>query len=183
GSMEYFWIGQDKICRRYSVDDLAHVILETLLAAWIEPFETLHGCQQMFGRQQIRLLNEIEQRIFLPGVVDKAPVSNTGTDYRIHRLAKNFQNQIAAELHLLLPEINLLLRHSNRIQSYAVIEVAAALSDRIHRTCLGIRSTLELIEHIVDHCFLKFADTFYGTSTLRKPVGHDNSLLSNTTGT
>ena len=79
-------IGQHEVRRRDRIDDLAHVELGLLLGMRVEPLGVLDQVVGPFHRQQIGLLEEIEELVARPFRVGEALVARVGRRHRLRLL-------------------------------------------------------------------------------------------------
>ena len=80
---QHFGIGQQEIGRAHRVDELARIEIDLLGGRRIEPVHLLHHVLHEAGGQQVGLPDEVENLVFLPGVVPEALVLGVGIDHRL----------------------------------------------------------------------------------------------------
>ena len=75
GQPQDLGIGRDEVRGRHHLDELARVELELLLGLVVQPVLLAGDLQDVFGAQQVGLLDEVEQRVVVPGGVLEPPVA------------------------------------------------------------------------------------------------------------
>ena len=74
GLAQHLGIGQQEIRRAHRIDELARVEIDLLRGLRVEPVDLRHHVLHAARRQQVGLLDEVEDLVLLPGVVLEAAV-------------------------------------------------------------------------------------------------------------
>ena len=93
-------IGQHEVRRRDRIDDLANVELSLLLGQRVEPLGVLDQVVGPFHRQQIGLLEEIEELVARPFRIGKALVARVGRRHRLRIFARHALHRSGPEIEI-----------------------------------------------------------------------------------
>ena len=72
---QHLGVGRDEVGRRHRIDELAGVEVDLLPGLVVEPLELVDRADQPARGQQVGLLDEVEQRVVVPGRIAKAAVA------------------------------------------------------------------------------------------------------------
>ena len=117
-------IGQHEVRRRDRVGDLPHVEIGLLQRVRIEPSASLHQPVRPLHRQQIGLLEEIEELVARPFRIGEALVPGVGRGDRLDLLARHALDRIGPEVEIGLAEARLQLERALRIAQPIVRDLA-----------------------------------------------------------
>ena len=106
---QHLGIGGDEVGGRHHLDELARVELELLLGLVVQTVLLLGSLQEVSGGQQIGLLDEVEQRVVVPGRVLEPPVAAVGHDHRVHVDPEHALGGAVPEPDMVLPQAELRL--------------------------------------------------------------------------
>jgi len=103
GRAQHLGIGQNEIRWRDRVDELPRVEIDLARGFIIEPVDLLHRRLQPARREQVALLDVIEERVLLPGGVLEAAVAWLGLGDRRRLAAEKALCRARPEAHIVLP--------------------------------------------------------------------------------
>ena len=111
-------IRQRKVRRRQRVDVLAREEVNFLFGLVGKPFDAPHLIVQPARRDQIRLLDVIEQEVLLPVFVLEALVALRGLGDRMRGCAEHPQHRRLPQTHVVPPKVELRFRQSIGIREH-----------------------------------------------------------------
>ena len=117
-------IGQHEVRGRNRVGDLADVEIGLLQDVGIEPLGVAHQPVRPLHREQIGLLEEIEELVARPFGIGEALVPGIGRDHRFDRLARHAFDGIGPEVEIGLAEAGLQLERPLRVAQPVVRDLA-----------------------------------------------------------
>ena len=107
GFAQHFGVGEQEVRRAHRVDELPRIEIHLLRGLRVQPVDLLHHILHVTCRQQIRLLDEVEDLILAPGVVLEAPIRGRRVDHRLGLRAHDAARGVLPEGHVVLPEAEL----------------------------------------------------------------------------
>ena len=87
GGFKHLRVGGEEVGRGDGVHGLAGVEIDLFRGLGVEAFHLLHGRLQPIGAQQVGLLDEVEDHLFVPGAVLETSVAGVRFDHRGHVFA------------------------------------------------------------------------------------------------
>ncbi len=107
GLAQHLGIGEQEVRRAHRIDELARVEIHLLRGLRVQPVDLLHHVLHITRRQQVRLLDEVEDLVLAPGVVLEAPIRGRCGDHRLGLRAHDAARGVLPERHVVLPEAEL----------------------------------------------------------------------------
>jgi hypothetical protein len=104
GGAQHFRIGQHEVARRHRVDELAGIEVDLARGLVVQTVDVLHGRLHPARGQQVRLLDEVEHLVVLPGDVLEAAVVLGRCDDGVGLLAHHALGGRLPQVHVVLPE-------------------------------------------------------------------------------
>ena len=112
---QHLRVGQQEVAGTHRVDELARIEIHLLCGFRVQPVHVRDDILHEAGRQQIGLLDEVEDLAFLPGVILEAAVGGGGVDHRGVVHAHHPARGILPQGHIVLPESQLGLHQAGGI--------------------------------------------------------------------
>ena len=122
-------VGHGEVGGRHRVDELARIEVDLLRGLVVDAFDLLHGVLQPARRQQVGLLEIVEDDLVLPRRVGEALVALGGLGHRLDRLAHHALGGDLPQLHVLLPQLHLRLQQPVGIGQHLGGEVHEGLGE------------------------------------------------------
>ena len=116
---QHLGVGHDEVCGREGVGELARIEVHLARGRLVEPVGFAHHVGEPAGRQQVGLLDVIEDRVFLPGGIAEAPVARFGHGKGRSFLAKHLSRRGLPQVQVALPQFHLRMGEAHRIRHHA----------------------------------------------------------------
>ena len=146
---QHFGIGQHEIGRRDGVDELLRIEFDAAAGGLIQIVVDLgDGLLQPVRRQQVGLLDEVEDLVFLPVLVPEALVAGRGRHHRLGVPAHHAPRRALPERHIIAPQIELRLHDDGRVGHHPAQQFRERAGDvqRVERLVADLfRLPLEII--------------------------------------
>ncbi|MFT3770568.1 MAG: hypothetical protein QM820_34510 [Minicystis sp.] len=127
--LEHRGVERDHVGRRHRVDELAGVEVDALRRLGIEALHVGHGLLEGARREQVRLLDEIEDGALGPLLVLEAAVLGRGLDDGLDLGAEHAAGGALPEREVVLPEAHLDLDHLLRARHHLLRQLEEGLGD------------------------------------------------------
>ena len=115
GGAQHLRIGHDEVGRRHRVDELAGIEIHLLGGLVVQPVDLAHRRLHPARRQQVGLLDVVEQGVLVPGGVGEAAVAALWADDRLGLLAHHPLGGALPQGHIVLPQGHLGLHDHGRV--------------------------------------------------------------------
>ena len=115
GRRQNLGICQHKIIGRQGFDELAGVEIDLLGILGIKPLNPGDGGLQPTGRQQVGLLDVIEDVVFIPGSILEASIAGFGGDGVLSFPAHHLRRRVLPQTGVILPKFHVGLHQLRRV--------------------------------------------------------------------
>jgi hypothetical protein len=134
-SLQHLRVGHGEVGGRHRVDELARIELDLLGGLVVDALDFLHSALQPARRQQVGLLEVVEDDLFFPRRIVEAFVALGGLGDRLDLLAHQALRGDLPQLHVLLPQLHLRLHELGRVGQHLGREVHESLgkAERVWR--------------------------------------------------
>ena len=126
-----FRIGEEEVRGRDGVRHLADVEVRLFACVRIDALGMLHLFGEPFAGEQVGLLHQIEDDVFLPVGIAEALVAAAGRGDGGHILAKQAARHVGGEAHIAFPEGSLRLDDFRRVGEVAARNIHQRLADAL----------------------------------------------------
>ena len=122
-------IGQQEIRWRQRIDVLTGVEIDLFRRFVIESVNPGQRVMQVTGRNQIRLLDIVVEKIAFPVIVAKPPVGLVRLGDGRRNLTHHFQHRVLPQRQVVLPQLHLQFGHSHRVSEHLAPGIKKSLGD------------------------------------------------------
>ena len=119
GQAQHLGIGRQEVRGRHHLDELAGVERKLLLGLVVHAVLLAGDLQEVFRAQQVGLLDEVEQRVVVPGGVLEPAVAAVGDDHRLDLHTQHALGGGLPQAGMVLPEPELRLHQLLRLAHQA----------------------------------------------------------------
>jgi hypothetical protein len=130
GEAQNLGIGRDEVRGRHHLDELARVELQLLLRLVVQPFLLAGDLEEVFGGEEVRLLDEVEQGIVVPSRVLEAAIAAVGRDHGLDVDAQHALGRALPQPHVVLPQAELRLDQLVRLAHHAAEHLQESSAQR-----------------------------------------------------
>jgi len=134
---QHFRVGDGEVGGRHRVGDLLHIEAGLAPRVLVNALGVLDEILRPVGGDQVELLEEVEDRVFLPVLVLEALVAAGGLRHRLHRLAESLGQGVLPQLAIAVPQLLLRLHQLLRFVHVGLRHGPQRLGDLLHGGELG----------------------------------------------
>jgi hypothetical protein len=157
---QHLGIGRDEVGGRHRIDELAGIEVDLLPALVVEAIELVDRVDQPTRGHKIGLLDEVEQRVIVPGRVAEPAIALLRLGNRLRRLAQQAPASSLPEPEVVLPQRDLRLNQPRRVgdQPCAQLKQNRPQIERVGTAMVTVAGTAALGERV--HQLLAVAGDF-----------------------
>ena len=115
---EHLGVGHQEVRRGDRIDELPRVEIDLARGALVDAFDILDRSLQPARRQQVALLDEVEQRVVGPRLVAEATVPRRWFDHRLRTAAEKPLSGALPQRHVVVPQRQLSLNEARRVRHH-----------------------------------------------------------------
>ncbi len=111
-------IGQREVRRRQRVDVLAREEIHLLFRVLVQALDVRHFVVQPARRDEVALLDVVEQEMLVPVLVLESLVALRGNGHRVRRAPHHLHHRTLPEVHVVPPQVHLRFGEARRIREH-----------------------------------------------------------------